>query len=146
MPPDADEVALWNLMNDHNWDDGYTVPLAVARHPRCDRALALRLFWELDDTARLHLSDEETALSENFSDVAKYEPEEFTRIVAYATTLVDRLRRSDYPEGQNQFDTGFMAVDLPNQGERQRKLRELRTKRAQQEYDEVFLFPSLHPG
>ncbi|WP_166350924.1 DUF4274 domain-containing protein [Phytoactinopolyspora limicola] len=47
-----DETALRELMDTCNWDDGYVVPLAVVRHPRCDRGLALQLFWALDDAAR----------------------------------------------------------------------------------------------
>lgn len=143
LRPDADEVTLWDVMSEHNWDDGFSLPLAVVRHARCDRALALRLFWDLDDAARLHLADEENALRENYSAEAKYEPEEFARIVAYATTLVDRLRRGDYPDGLNQFDTGYMPVDLPGQNAQQRRLRELRTTHARREYDDVFLRPAL---
>ena len=131
-------------MGDHNWDDGFALPLAVVRHPRCDRALALRLFWELDDAARTHLADEENALSEGYRAEAKYEPEEFERIVAYATTLVDRLRRGDYPDGRNEYDTGFMELALPGQSERQRRLRAARTERARKQYDDAFLCPALH--
>lgn len=144
--PDADEVALWNLMSEHNWDDGFAVPLAVAQHGRCDRALALRLFWELDDAARIHLSDEENALREQYSAEAAYEPEQFEHIVAYATILTSRLRRGDYPDGANEYDTGYMAIDLPDQTERQRKLRELRTARAREQYDDTFLRPALNAG
>ncbi|MGO1851379.1 DUF4274 domain-containing protein [Microbacterium sp.] len=144
--PDADEVALWNLMSEHNWDDGFAVPLAVAQHAHCDRALALRLFWELDDAARIHLSDEENALREQYSAEAAYEPKKFEHIVAYATILTTRLRRGDYPDGANEYDTGYMAIDLPDQTERQRKLRELRTARARQKYDDAFLRPALNAG
>ncbi|GAB3161369.1 DUF4274 domain-containing protein [Myceligenerans halotolerans] len=146
VPPDADEVDLWNLMSHYNWDDGFAVPLAVAQHPRCDRALALRLFWELDDTARIHLSDEADALRESFSTEMTHEPEEFERVVTYATTLVDRLRRGDFPDGRNEYDTGFMTVDDPaGQTEGQRKIRAIRTKRAQLEYDDTFLRPAIYP-
>lgn len=146
VPPDADDVALWNLMSEYNWDDGFAVPLAVVQHAHCDRALALRLFWELDDAARIHLSDEENALREEYSAEAAYSPENFKHIVAYATILTGRLRRGDYPDGANEYDTGYMSVDLPDQTERQRKLRELRTARARQEYDDAFLRPALSTG
>ncbi|WP_197517291.1 DUF4274 domain-containing protein [Microbacterium karelineae] len=126
-------------------DDGYAIPLAVARHPRCDRALALRLFWDLDDTARIHLSDEAGALHESFSTEATREPEEFERIVAYATTLVDRLRAGSYPDGANEYDTGFMELDAPGQTEQQRRIRALRTRRARSEYDDAFLRPAVRP-
>jgi hypothetical protein len=33
------------LARDHNWDDGFGVPRAVADHPNCDLAVALELFW-----------------------------------------------------------------------------------------------------
>lgn len=133
-------------MSEYNWDDGFAVPVAVVQHAQCDRALALRLFWELDDAARIHLSDEENALREHYSAEAAYAPENFQHIVAYATTLTSRLRRGDYPDGANEYDTGYMSVDLPDQTERQRKLRELRTARARREYDDAFLRPALSTG
>lgn len=141
--PEADESMLWALFSDYNWDDGYSLPLAVVRHPRCDRALALRLFWELDDTARIHLSDEDNALGEHYGPTKRYQPEEFERLVAYATTLVDGIRRGAYPEGANTFDTGFMESNAPELSESKRKLRALRTKRALAEYDEAFLRPAM---
>lgn len=146
VPPESDEIALWKLMSGHHWDDGYGLPLAVVQHPRCDRALALRLFWELDDAARIHLSDEEHALREHYSTEATYAPEEFERIVAYATTLVGRLRRGDFPDGANEFDTGYTDIAPPDLTDGQRKLRALRTKRARQEHEDVFLRPALSDG
>ncbi|MEM6817416.1 MAG: DUF4274 domain-containing protein [Pseudomonadota bacterium] len=32
-------------MDYYNWDDGLAVPTAVATHPACDLAIALKLFW-----------------------------------------------------------------------------------------------------
>jgi hypothetical protein len=32
------------LISAYNWDDGFEVPLAIAKHPRCCRAIALALF------------------------------------------------------------------------------------------------------
>ncbi|ALC04511.1 hypothetical protein CDES_00115 [Corynebacterium deserti GIMN1.010] len=62
-----DESALWELMSQYNWDDGFIIPLAVSSHPRCDRALALRMFWELDDSAQLHYGLEEVADHEMYA-------------------------------------------------------------------------------
>jgi hypothetical protein len=36
------------LLDLYNWDDGFAVPTAIATHPECERALALRLFWRAD--------------------------------------------------------------------------------------------------
>ncbi|MET7640727.1 DUF4274 domain-containing protein [Streptomyces sp. NPDC005438] len=142
----SDETLLWELMSAYNWDEGFTVPLAVVRHPRCDRALALRMFWELDDTARLHLSDEAGALREAYSVEARHQPEEFAVLVAYCTTLVEGLRHGTFPVARNSFDTGYHALDDPGLSDRQRTLRAARTRRARQEFEDAFLHPVVaHP-
>ena len=40
---DAEELLY--LVNAYNWDDGFEVPTAIATHPKCCRAIALKLFW-----------------------------------------------------------------------------------------------------
>ena len=138
----ADEIELWRLMNEHNWDDSFALPLAVVCHPSCDRALALRLFWELDDAAQIHLSDEQNALTEHYSTQAKYQPEEFERIRSYADRLVSGLRDEAFPDGRNEFDTGFMSAPHLVLTEQQLKLRNLRTKRAKMEFADQFIRPA----
>ncbi|MGW4480941.1 DUF4274 domain-containing protein [Rhodococcus triatomae] len=135
----ADETALWALMDDYNWDDGFEVPLAVVRHLRCDRALALRLFWELDDSAR-EFHDEQTPLGSTF---APYDAEEARRVDDYCRTLVDGLREERFPTGRNTFDTGFFHLDDPALTERQRKLRAAKTTRTQRDYADGFIRPVL---
>ncbi|MFL1379478.1 DUF4274 domain-containing protein [Nocardiopsis protaetiae] len=137
----SDERRLWELMSAYNWDEGFEVPLAVVTHPRCDRALALRLFWELDDTAQIHRSDEENGLKENYAAEARYEPEDFGRMVRYCIAVVSGLREGSFPVGANSFDTGFFGFDDPALTDRQRTLRAARTRRAQQEYEDCFLRP-----
>ncbi|WP_051172574.1 DUF4274 domain-containing protein [Microbacterium indicum] len=138
-----DEGALWELMSSYNWDDGFAVPLAVVSHPRCDRALALRMFWELDDTAQLHLDDEDTAIREVYAGEAERDPEGFRTILAYCTTLVGRLRDRAFPVGANRFDTGFFGLDDPALTDRQHTLRAAHTKRAQRTLGDAFLEPVL---
>ena len=137
----ADERRLWELMSAYNWDDGFEVPLAVVTHPRCDRALALRLFWELDDSAQIHHSDETCALQENYTVEARYQPEEFDRMVRYCSALVSGLQEGTFPLGANSFDTGFFGFDAPALTDRRRTLRIARTRSAQQEYEDGFLRP-----
>ena len=36
---------LQDAAYEHNWDDGYEIPTAIACHPACDLAVALTLFW-----------------------------------------------------------------------------------------------------
>lgn len=136
-----DERQLWALMSAYNWDDGFEVPLAVVTHPRCDRALALRLYWELDDSAQLHHSNENAALREAYSAEAEHHPEEFDRLVRYCSALVRGLREQTFPIGLNTFDTGFFALDDPALTDRQRTLRAARTRRAQREHEDGFLRP-----
>jgi hypothetical protein len=139
----ADEVGLWELMDGYNWDEGFAVPRAVVEHPRCDRALALRLFWDLDDAAQIHLEDEDNGLREAYSSVAEYEPEDFADLVVYCTILVQRIREGSYPIGTNTFDTGMFDLDNPVLTDRQRKLRESRTTIARRSFEDAFLYPVL---
>ncbi|HET8994794.1 MAG TPA: DUF4274 domain-containing protein [Rhodococcus sp. (in: high G+C Gram-positive bacteria)] len=138
-----DELALWELMSAYNWDDGFAVPLAVIEHPRCDRALALRMFWELDDTGELHHSDEDAAIRELYASDAERDPDGFRTLLAYCTTLVDRLREQSFPNGRNRFDTGYLNLDDPTLTERQRAIRAAHTKRARKEFEDAFLQPEL---
>lgn len=142
----ADKTRLWALMSAYDWDDGYAVPLAVVRHPRCDRGLALRLFWELDDAARTHVHDEENGLRSCYSVELRHRPDEFARIVAYCTALVDGLRAGTFPVGRNSFDTGFFDADDPSLTDRQKRLRSARTRVAQRDYDDSLLRPVTGTG
>ena len=36
---------LESMAEDYNWDDGFSVPTAIIRSPRCDLGTALRLYW-----------------------------------------------------------------------------------------------------
>jgi|GEM_PF-6206626 len=137
----TDETQLWDLMSGYNWGDGFEVPLAVVRHPRCDRGLALRLYWELDDAARVHQSDENAGLRDGYSTTATYEPADFERLVDYCTLLVRGLRDESFPIGRNSFDTGFFRFDEPSLTDRQRRLRVARTKAAQRDAEDGFLRP-----
>lgn len=94
-----DEGALWELMSAYNWDDGFSVPLAVVLHPRCDRALALRMFWELDDAAQLHHGDGEVAIRDLYASDAESDPDGFQALLAYCTTWWrDSARGASHPE------------------------------------------------
>ncbi|QYR16825.1 DUF4274 domain-containing protein [Corynebacterium glutamicum] len=139
----SDETALWEIINEYNWDDGFAVPLAVVRHPKCDRALALRLFWDIDETAQIHHSDEESAIAELYASTAENDPAEFDRIMGYCTTLVEGLRKQTYPRGANRFDTGFFNLEDPSLTDRQRKIRAGKTKFALKNFEEAFLQPEL---
>ncbi len=138
-----DESALWELMSAYNWDDGFAIPLAVVSHPRCDRALALRMFWELDEAAQLHYSDEETSIREMHASDAEHDPDGFRILLAYCTSLVAGLRDQSFPSGRNRFDTGYFNLDDPTLTERQRAIRAAHTKRAQQHFEDAFLQPEL---
>lgn len=138
-----DERALWELMSAYNWDDGFSVPLAVVLHPRCDRALALRMFWELDDAAQLHHGDGEAAIRDLYASDAESDPDGFQALLAYCTTLVARLREGSFPPGTNRFDTGYLNLDDPSLTDRQRKMRAAHTKRAQERFEDAFLLPAL---
>lgn len=138
-----DELALWELMSVYNWDEGFAVPLAVVEHPRCDRALALRLFWDIGDIAQHYYGDEDAVVPEAFADDAERNPEEFHTLMAYCTTLVTGIREQRFPLGRNRFDTGYFNLEDPTLTDRQRKIRAGHTKLALKTFEEAFLHPVL---
>lgn len=85
-------------------------------HPRCDRALALRLFWDLDDSARGFHADEKPGPRLVVCTLRR--ADEAERVYDYCRTLVDGLREDQFPFGRNTFDTAYL-----NLTERQRNLR-----------------------
>lgn len=140
----ADERQLADLVTGYNWDDGFDVPLAIVRHPRCDRGLALRLFWDVDDgVGQAFARGGEAELTSEFSTTARYDAAGFGVLVSYAEALVSGLRAGHFTVGHNAFDTGFFGDD-PSLTDRQRTLREVRTTRALREWDEALLRPE--PG
>lgn len=136
---DAGELA--EIAQAYNWDDGYAVPAALVRHPRMDRGLALQLFWEIDDTARLHVDSPGESLEDIFSSLVAHEPENFAHLTAYVTTLVRGLQEDRFSPGPNVFDTGFFGTQDPSLTDRQRKIREINTRRARETYAEGLLRP-----
>jgi hypothetical protein len=59
-----DAEALAYLIDKYNWDDGFEVPTAIATHPACCRAVALRLFWAASGRSwfeRVHKSEPKQA-------------------------------------------------------------------------------------
>lgn len=135
---------LWELMSHYNWDDGYTVPLAVVRHPACDRGLALRLFWELDDTAQTFYVSSVEDFADMYGLTSPYPPDDPDIVIAYCEALTSGLRDGTFPSGANDFDTGFFGLDDPALTEQQRKRRASKTRLKQREFADQFLIPE--PG
>jgi len=135
------EEQIRELMENYNWDDGYAVPLAAVTHPGCSRALALYIFWEIDEAPRHYYEGGEEGLREIYSYMLKYQPEEYPVLVKFCETLVDGIRAGSYPVGSNSYDTGFFDFDNPDFTESQKKLRMGRTKLKQKEYEDAFLMP-----
>jgi len=92
----------------YNWDDGFEVPTAIAAHPDCDQALALRLFWLADgltwytreappgpyqqDWAAFCQMISEGLLSDRFPRGSLSFDPGLSRVASY------RLRKADVPE------------------------------------------------
>ncbi|MDR1795194.1 MAG: DUF4274 domain-containing protein [Erysipelotrichaceae bacterium] len=135
------EEQIWELMENYNWDDGYAVPLAAVSHPCFDRALALYLFWEIDEAPQHYYAGGEKGLREIYSYMLKYQPEEYPVLVKFCKTLVDGIRVGTYPISSHSYDTGFFGFDNPDLTESQTKLRMAKTKLKQKEYEDTFLMP-----
>ena len=55
---------LEKILNEYNWDDGFTIPKKILSNPHCDLALALKIFYLADGFAYLDGFAETTELNE----------------------------------------------------------------------------------
>lgn len=92
MEPEQLEAVL----AEYNWDDGVLVPTAIAQHPKCDRALALHLFW-LGDALTWYTRE---------SDPRSAEWDAFCRLIT------EGLLAERYPIGELSYDPGLGRVQL----------------------------------
>ncbi|MCX4030236.1 DUF4274 domain-containing protein [Endozoicomonas sp. SM1973] len=94
------ETALFEFIENYNWDDGFELPQAIVHHPSCDLALALEMFW----------------LSESFNWLEFDEPEDSERKwYEFSRKLLEKILDGDYKLGGNRFigvDKYFSKVDL----------------------------------
>ncbi|MDN3694983.1 DUF4274 domain-containing protein [Chryseobacterium tructae] len=129
-----DPLLLWELMSHYNWDDGFVIPLEVVKHNQCDLGLAMMLFWEFEE-AKMYYEDPASIVS-NYDNT-----EESTYKSQYCKTLINGIRKGLYLSGVNKYDTGFLGEKMPIEDERKQKMRALKTKRALETYESVFLSP-----
>ncbi len=127
---------LRQLVESYNWDDGYAIPLEVVKHPRCDLGLALLLFWEFD-TARMYYQDPLSIISEYDSEGEKKNK------ISFCEILISGIRNNTYKAGIIKYDTGFFGEGLYPGDERKQRIREIKTKKAREQYEEVFMKPVL---
>ena len=83
---------------DHNWDDGLSVPMAIASHAKCDLGVALELFWL--GAAISWLTGEITANDYNteWCDFSKY--------------MVDTIAEGRYRPGSCGFETPLTQTQI----------------------------------
>lgn len=55
---------LEKIMNEYNWDDGFSIPKKILGNPHCDLAMALKIFYLADGFAYLDGFAEKTELEE----------------------------------------------------------------------------------
>lgn len=87
---------LLALAQFYNWDDGLSVPRAIADHPACDLGLALRLFELAEGTVYLSEPDRDWKYQQDWA--------EFCR------ELSQRILAGHYPSVMIPFATGITAV------------------------------------
>ncbi len=81
---------LFAFASDYNWDNGVSIPEAIACHPLCDFATALLLFWRAE-------------AAECFG--ADLQPPEYQEAwFDFCKTLTARLLGGHYTVGPNAFD------------------------------------------
>jgi hypothetical protein len=83
---------------EHNWDDGFAVPRAIAFHPRCDLAVALQLFWLADAMAVYVGEAKEDGYNEDW--------------LSFCRPLIEKILRGDYGQGDASFDPTLDRVQL----------------------------------
>ncbi len=55
---------LEKILNEYNWDDGFSIPKKILDNPHCDLAMALKIFYLADGFAYLDGFVEKTELEE----------------------------------------------------------------------------------
>lgn len=125
---------LRQLVEGYNWDDGIAIPLEIVKHPCCDLGLALLLFWEYD-IARMYYLDPLSIINEYDSE------EEKKNKISFCEILISGIRNSTYKAGDTKYDTGFFGEGLYSGDERKRKIRDIKTRKARELYEEVFMKP-----
>lgn len=127
---------LRQLVENYNWDDGFAIPVEVVKHPLCDLGLALLLFWEYD-TPRMYYQDPVSIINEYDSE------EEKQHKISFCEILISGIRNGTYKAGVIKYDTGFFGEGLYPGDERKQRIREIKTKKAREQYEEVFMRPVL---
>jgi hypothetical protein len=90
-------LALTAAARAYNWDDGFSVPRAIADHPLCDLAVALELFW-LADAVEVLLGRHGASKDADW--------------ISFCQTLTARLLEGHYRPGSASFVPEFSRVEL----------------------------------
>lgn len=132
------EIDLYSLMENYNWDDGFEIPYTVVTHKKCDLGLALMLFWEFDEPQLYYENPKSEWL------YSRYEKESEIKFkIEFCEQLINGIRNGNFKKGANEYDTGFFGEHLYFGDERKTKIRKLKTKKALEKYEEIFLKPCL---
>ena len=100
---------LYALLDDYNWDDGFEVPRAVAEHPACDLAVAIRLYWLASADEWFGRPPPQSGHHREHYD--------------FSTWLSGRIVAGAYQAGRLSHDEGFDSADVD--GFRERELPEI---------------------
>lgn len=92
----AEELAYY--LDLYNWDDGFAVPTAIANHPGCDQALALRLFWLADGLAWYTSKGSPGRYQQEWG--------------AFCHLISDGILSGRFPQGDLSFDPGLSRVEM----------------------------------
>ncbi len=80
----------------YNWDDGFSVPIAIADNKHCDLGVALTLFWLAEGIA-LYTKD--------------IDPNEYNQQwVNFSQLLIDRLMQGHYQPGKVGFKPSINRI------------------------------------
>ena len=89
---------LFEIANSYNWNDGLSVPTAIANNSDCDLGTALALFWH---SSAIDIITDEISAKPPDSDW-----------LDFCRGLIDKIRAGLYMIGPISFDPGLNEVQL----------------------------------
>ena len=99
---------LYLLLDHYNWDDGFEIPTAIANHPLCELAIAIRLYWLAEADYWFDTEVEPDVYNQDHFDFSKlisdrlidnhYKPGELSHDEGFGRVAVHKFKTSGFPE------------------------------------------------
>jgi hypothetical protein len=78
---------LYELLRHYNWDDGYEIPIAIADHPLCELAIAIRMFWLAEAMDWLEVNEQNGLIPAN-NVIEPYQQKDYDFVVMLTNRIL----------------------------------------------------------